>query len=264
MRNNDRINDMKREAIAHAEKLGHKLKRFKKYKDEVVYYSGFCARCSAYLRVTAIDYSGRAVEGPCQKSCHCGQPLTPNDLDGNCETCRGNRLTLYPKTPAVRVIDANFIEYCRKKDQDYEPSLETLSDFFWRCQSCAMRLGSGYQGDPDEQGLCHKCAQSKKIWAKRKADAIEAAGGLKAWQRKRLIKKLLEPVDYVAVLVGLVFVVFTASFVLHAICGGIIQIYDELFQAYPQVEGPIWIAMVVSFVWCALRWKILNARPSDF
>ena len=205
MRTIDKINDMKRKAVAQAEGLGHKITRFEKYKDSGgLYYSAFCACCSAYLRVTAFDNSGRAVEEVCQRLCNCGQPLTADDLDGKCINCRGDELTLYPKTPVVRAKDTSFIEYCRKKNRDYEPGPEELSDYFWRCQQCAKRLGPSYQGEPDERGYCGACLESEKNWAKRKADTIEAAGGLRAWQRKQLINKLLTPIDYVAMFIAMI------------------------------------------------------------
>src|SRR5262245_43884939 len=113
-RNKDRMDELKREAVSRAEQLGHKIKRFDRYKDSEVYFSSFCAYCFAHLRVSASGHSGRAVEQPCQRFCDCGQPLTDEDLDGKCLRCRGNKLTLYPKTPAVRAKDAHFIDYCRK------------------------------------------------------------------------------------------------------------------------------------------------------
>lgn len=167
MRERDKIKELKLEAIARAERLGHKLKSFNKYKDPDVYLSAFCARCSAHVLVTAFSCSGRAVEEQCQKLCVCGQPLTSADLDGRCEDCRGNPLTLYSKTPAIKAKEARFADYKKKRNREYEPSTEEASTYFWRCQQCARRLGPGYQGDPDERGFCSACIESEKIWAKR-------------------------------------------------------------------------------------------------
>ena len=173
MRDKEKYKIYQEQAVIVAEKLGHKLKKFEFYTD---YYSAFCSRCSAYIQVTSTEFSGRGVEEICQQHCEsCRKPLTNDDLDGKCFECRGNKLTLYPKTHFVREKDANFNEYCSKGNPYYEPSVETNSDFYWRCQSCARRLGSGYQGDPDERGYCQSCIQSKISYTKRKAVAMEAA-----------------------------------------------------------------------------------------
>jgi hypothetical protein len=262
MGSKNRIDDIKREAVAQAERLGHRLKRFDKYKDSEVYYSSFCARCSAYLRVTASGGSGQAVEEPCQRLCHCGQPLTPDDLDGKCVSCRGNQLTLYPKTSAVRAKNNHYIEYCRKKDRDFEPGPVELSDYFWCCQHCFQRLGPGYQGEPDEQGRCSKCAEAERIWAKRKADAIEAAGGLKAWHRKRLIKKLLLPVDCIACVIAIIFAV---SILIAIVFYGVWGIWNEICPMLSRTDDTVCLIIIaLSIAWVALRRKALNERPSDY
>lgn len=257
---------MKREAIAGAERRGHKLKSFDKYKDSEVYYSTFCARCSAYLHVTALRISGRAVEGPCQRVCNCGHPLTPDDLDGQCTGCRGNELVLYPKTPAVSAKDMRFIEYCRKANREYEPSPEHLSDYFWRCQDCARRLGPGYQGDPDEQGYCGACVASKKIWAKREGDAIEAAGGLRAWKRKRIINKLLTAVDYAALCIAMIVGVGLGVPCLFIMLQGAVRALGEELRTlgpFDSTGAVVLIVILASFAWCALRWKAINRNPRE-
>ena len=254
---------MKMEAIAQAERLGHRLKKFDRYKDDEVYYSAFCSRCSGYLRVTASGSSGEPIREQCHRECSCGEDLTPDDLDRQCEACRGNRLTLCPKTPAVRAKDASFIEYCRKQRKDYEPGPEELSDYFWRCVHCAKRLGPGYQGDPDERGYCDECIQHEKAWAKRKEAVIEAAGGLKAWQRKKLINKILTPFDFTATIVCLLAGSIAVLAALLWLGMGVVRFVREMLNE----SGEDWIVLVVllvSFLWVAVRWKALNAKPPPF
>lgn len=261
-----RTRELKLEAIAHAERLGHKIERLDKYRDSEIYYSSFCRRCSAYLIITAFGFSGRAAESPCQRLCFCGKPLIPNDLDGKCEGCRGNQLTLYPKTPSVRDKDAQFIEYCRKGDRHYEPGPEEVSDYFWRCKRCAGRLGPGYQGDPDERGVCSACTESEKIWEKRKADAIEAAGGLRAWKRKRIIDNILKPFDFAAMsivfVVGTVFVVTLALMMLQ----GALTAAWHVIRALASLDkgDAVFLGIILlALGWCTLRWKALNRSPRD-
>ncbi len=254
---------MKAEAIIQAERLGHRLGQFNKYKDDEVYYSVFCSRCSGYLRVTAYESSGRPVQEKCQKRCSCEQSLTPADLDGQCAECRGNLLTLYPKTPAVRAKDASFIEYCRKERKDYEPGSEQLSDFFWRCVQCARRLGSGYQGDPDERGYCDACVASETAWAKRKAETIEAAGGLKAWNRKKLINKLLTPIDYAALIVFFFTVATAALGTVIWIAMGLMRLARDVIKSAGE-DRVLLSIFGLSFLWVAIRWKHLNSKPPHF
>lgn len=268
MRERDRIRirELKHEAIARAEGLGHKLRTFDRHKDTEVYYSTLCARCSAYLLVTALGCSGRAVEERCQKLCVCGRPLTPDDLDGSCEGCRGNLLTLYPKTPAIKAKDARFIEYRRKSDPECEPGPDEVSDYFWRCQQCYRRLGPGYQGDPDERGFCSACNESEKIWAKRKADAIEAAGGLRAWKRRHLIGKLLTPIDFVAMFIVIIMgTALIATFLLIMLQGAMSAAWREIRTFVPLDKSDIVVLGIIlgALGWCTLRWKALNRSPND-
>lgn len=205
---------------------------------------------------------------PCQRLCHCGQPLTPDDLDGQCVGCRGNMLTLYPKTPAVRAKDTHYIEYRRKKDRKYEPGTDERSDYFWCCQQCHMRLGPAYLGDPDERGYCSKCVELERIGAKREADAIEAAGGLKAWQRKRLIKqrkrlinKILFPIDCIAIFIC---VIALSAAAFATILFVIVGVLKELRHIWSTDDRVLLFILAISVAWCALRWKTLNARPSEY
>lgn len=261
-RSKSRIDVVKCEAISKAESLGHKLKTFKKYRDSEIYYSSFCARCSAYLRITASDYSGGAVEDRCQRFCDCKRPLTADDLDGKCIVCRGSRLTLYPKTSAIRADDAHFNEYCRKKDRDYEPSPETLSDYFWCCQGCHKQLGPGHQGDPDQRGFCSVCITSERFYTRRKAEAIQRAGGIRAWQRKRLLNKFLLPVDYTAIVIS--FLAFTCI-LLSAVSGALYSIWKGLRDMWSHADDRVLICIVAAAAaWCALRWKRINSKPSEF
>ena len=264
MRDKEKIKANREQAVITAEKLGHKLKKFENYTD---YYSSFCTRCSAYVQVTSSEFSGRGVEEICQQLCEsCKKPLTNDDLDGKCFDCRGSKLTLYPKTTFVRQKDASFIEYCRKGNSDYEPSVETTSDFYWRCQSCARRLGSGYQGEPDERGYCQSCINSEMSYAKRKADAIEAAGGLKIWKRKRLVNKILTPIDYVAIIIGFLSFAALAMLTVVSILTAIYRLLKDFSEEWTNSSENkiISIVVVIAITWCIVRWKHLNKRPSSW
>lgn len=260
--NSRQIKINQEQAILVAEKLGHKLHKFEKRKD---YISSFCARCSAYVLVTSSEFYGGGVEDICQQLCNnCRNPLTNDDLDEKCIECRGDKLILYPKTPYIRKKDASFIVNCRKGNPDYEPSEEATSDFYWRCQSCLRRLGSGYQGEPDDRGYCQSCIDSEITYANRKADSIEAAGGLKIWKRKQLVNKILTPIDYVALIIG--FLSFAALAMLTAI-SIVTAFYHLLKDFYEKWTNSsenkiISFVVVIAITWCIVRWKHLNKRPS--
>ena len=264
MRDKEKIQNNREQAISVAENLGHKIKKFERYDN---YYSSFCARCSAYLQVTADEFSGRAVEDICQQLCsNCRKPLTNDDLDGICLECRGNKLTLYPKTPSVRQKNSSFNEYCRKGNPDYEPSVETTSDFYSRCQSCARRLGNGYQGEPDERGYCQSCINSEISYAKRKAEAIEAAGGIKIWKYKRLINKILTPIDYIAIIIVFISIAGCVMVLALSILKIIFRLLEEIPSAWTSNNENriIIIIVLLAVIWCAIRWKHLNKRPSPW
>ena len=204
----------------------------------------------------------RSIEQQSKRVCDCGQFLTAYDFDGKCLRCRGNKLTLYPKTSAVRAEAAHFNEYCRKKNRDYEPSAETLSDYFWRCQQCAERLGAGYRGEPDERGVCDACVCSEQVWAKRKAETIEAAGGIKAWQRKKLVNKLLTPVDFIAMFGGFL---FAGCIALVALARAVTGVWREITSMWSNSDDRVLLIIAIaSTLWCAVRWKALNSKPPPF
>jgi hypothetical protein len=185
-----------------------------------------------------------------------------NETCTHCGLLAGDRHTMYPKTSGVRAGDAFSAEYRRKTKSEYGPGREELSTHFWHCKQCAKALGPDYQGAPDENGNCHACAERARKWETHKASVIEAAGSLKSWERIKLLNKILTPVDYVAVMISIISASIALLFV---VSNGLFGLWKELGLMWSHKDDQILLITVgLAFGWCAVRWKHLNAKPTDF